>query len=226
MKFLSLKTFFQLSAFGALVGNVTYLYYGGLKPLDMKKNSLKGQVFLYKDLGDEKGTSKFTIIQNLQYDLQELKDYNYTLTSIFFDDAKIDSKPTYPARGHQRLVVGAMLDISQKALIKEFINKHKEYHAVITKDMEVLSVKFPYKGEFTFTIMNLRHFYSKIMAFGSSSKLFDKATAYFVEQYPFVNQEKNFVEIMVPFGENMRQLETSTLPIPLGSGPVAETIGN
>ena len=226
MKIISLRTLYKLAAVGALVGNVTYIYYGGLNTLDIQTGTLKGQVFLYKDLGDEKGTSKSIILKNLQSDLKELEQYKYTLTSVFFDDAKIDSKPHYPARGHQRLVVGAMFDPSQKALIKEFISKHQEYHAVITRDMDVLSGKFPYKGPFSLKIINFRNIYSKIMAYGRSQQLVNNATDYFVEQYPFANHNKDYVEIMVPFGENKRQLETSTLPIPLKSGPVAQTIGS
>lgn len=224
MKIISLKTFFKVLALGTFAGNVTYLYYGGLSPLNPNQSIFKGQVFLYKDLGDEKGKSKSVILKNLQSDLKELEQHKYTLTSVFFGDTKIDSKPHYPARGHQRLVVGAMFDPSEKALIKDFINKHREYHAVITHDMDVISGKFPYKGPLSLNIINFRDIYSKIMAYGKSLQLVDSTTAYFIEQYPYVNQDQDFVEIMIPFGKNRKQLETSTLPIPLGSGPVTQLI--
>jgi len=225
MKFLTPSSLFKIAASFAMAGTGAYIYYGGFNNIHVEKSNLKGQVFLYKDLEDEKGSSKSKIISGLQSDLKDLGSKGYTLTSVFFDDARPDQASHFPARGHQRLVVGAMFDPSQREIVKEFMHKHPEYCAVETRDMEVLKTEFPFKNGLSFNIMNLKDIYSKVMRYGGESKVVDNVRGYFVEQYPFANTGKNSIQIMVPFGQNMRQLETSTLPTALHSGPVEQFIG-
>jgi len=225
MKFLSFTSLFKAAASLAAAGAGAYVYYGGLADVKVQKTNLKGQLFLYKDLDDEKGSSKAKILSTLQSDLQDLKAKGYTLTSVFFDDARPDQASHFPARGHQRLVVGAMLGPEQRLAVKEFMNKHPEYCAVETRDMEVLKAEFPFKDRISFNIANMKNIYSKIMSYGNENRIVDNVTGYFVEQYPFVNSSKRSIQIMVPYGENKRQLETSTLPMAPYGGPVAQFIG-
>ncbi len=226
MKFLSFSSLFKVATSLAAAGAGAYIYYGGLTNVKIQKANLKGQVFLYKDLEDEKGSSKAKIISHLQSDLQDLRAKGYTLTSVFFDDARPDQASHFPARGHQRLVVGAMLAPEQMAAAKEFMNKHPEYCAVETRDMKVLRSEFPYKDRISFNIANMKNIYSKIMGYGNENRIVDNVTGYFVEQYPFANSNKNSIQIMVPYGENKRQLETSTLPMAPYGGPVAHFLGS
>ena len=226
MKFLSPSALFKIAASFAMAGTGAYIYYGGFNNIRVEKSNLKGQLFLYKDLEDDKGSSKSTIISGLQSDLSELGSKGYTLTSVFFDDARPDQASHFPARGHQRLVVGAMFDVAQSDAVRKFMKRHPEYIAVETRDMEVLKTEFPFKDRLSFNLMNMKNIYSKVMRYGSENKIVDNVTGYFVEQYPFANSGKSSIQVMVPFGKNMRQLETSTLPTALHSGPVEHLLGH
>lgn len=220
MKSLQPKTFLKLAASVALAGGGLYAYVGGMSPLQYQESSLDSQIFLYRDLGSDRGSGKSKILRDLQSDLNSLGTQDYTLTSVFYNDAKPDDFIRNSVKGHGRLVVGAMMNPSHKELAKEFMNQHREYHAVETQSMHVLSAAFPYRGALSYWMLNLNNAYSKMMGYGIQKNLVDQSTGYFVERYPFVNGGKPSVEIMIPYGPNSKQLETSTLPTPWRSGPV------
>lgn len=216
-----MATFSRLIKIAASLGAATsglFLFYGWVTPVRIQEEKLNSTIFLYRDLGGEKGSSKTRILNHLQSELTDLGSVDYTMASIFYHDSSIDHLDG--SRGHKRLVVGAMLDPSQAATVQNFLRNHPEYTATETKDMEVVGMKFPYRGSLSFSMLNFRDLYGDMMKFASQKKSVRDDESYFIEQYPFVNGKRNNIEVMVPYGNNMKQLDIGRLQVPLSTGPV------
>lgn len=210
---------FKITASLGVAASGLFLFYGYVTPVQIQDQKLKSSIFLYRDLGGEKGSSKTRILNHLQADLSDLGSADYTIASVFYHDSRIDNMEA--PKGHQRLIVGAMLDPSQAATVQNFIIDHPEYTATEIKDMDVVGMKFPYRGSLSFSMLNFRDIYGDVMKFASQKKGVRGDDSYFIEQYPFVNGKKNNIEVMMPYGNNMRQLDIGRLQVPLYAGPVS-----
>jgi len=183
-------------------------YMGSFSPVKMDDSKISSQLFVYKDqIGDYK--NKASNLLQVKKDLSDISGKNYTITSVFYDN------PLYVKdKSKERSVIGAMIDPAERLRVEQFLSKHPDYHVVETSDINTVSTKFPYRNNLSFSFMGWKGLYNRLCRYSTENKNVKSEERFVVERYPYLSGGEKVVEVMVPYGNNARQLNLSALPTP------------